>query len=94
MLFYVFKRVLILVPLLFFISVLIFVVIQLPPGDFLDIYIFKLKQSGIELSPDVKQGLERQYGLDQPYWYQYYRWISNIVLRAVSYTHLTLPTKA
>ncbi len=39
MLFYVFKRVLILIPLLFFISVLIFVVIQLPPGDFLDIYI-------------------------------------------------------
>ena len=81
MLYYIFKRVLILIPLLFFISVLIFVVIQLPPGDFLDIYIFKLKQSGVELSPDVKQSLEKQYGLDQPYWYQYYRWISNIVLR-------------
>ena len=81
MLYYIFKRVLILIPLLFFISVLIFVVIQLPPGDFLDIYIFRLKQSGIELSPDVRQGLERQYGLDRPYWYQYYRWISNIILR-------------
>ena len=81
MLFYVLRRVAILVPLLFFISILIFIVIQLPPGDFLDIYIYKLKQSGIELGDDVRKGLERQYGLDRPYYYQYYRWISNIILK-------------
>ena len=81
MLTYVIKRIAVLIPLLFFISILIFIVIQLPPGDFLDIYIYKLKQSGIELSDDVKKGLEKQYGLDRSYIYQYYRWISNIVLK-------------
>ena len=81
MLIYIFRRLTVLVPLLLLISILIFIVIQLPPGDFLDIYIYKLKQSGIELSADVKKGLERQYGLDRPYYYQYYRWISNIILK-------------
>ena len=45
MLTYVLKRIAVLIPLLFFISILIFIVIQLPPGDFLDIYIYKLNMN-------------------------------------------------
>jgi peptide/nickel transport system permease protein len=78
---YIIRRLILLVPLLFAVSVMVFAIIQLPPGDYLTTYIEQLRMSGVELSEDQAAALERQYGLGQPIWRQYLLWISNIVLR-------------
>src|SRR5690606_17879384 len=62
-----------------------FAIIQLPPGDYLTSYIAQVRQSegdaaANQLGSLVEQ-LRRQYGLDQPIYVQYYRWISNIVTK-------------
>jgi peptide/nickel transport system permease protein len=80
MLEYIIRRILVLVPLLFVISVITFVLIQLPPGDFMSTYIARLKVQGIEIQQGEIDQLKRMYALDQPIHTQYLRWISNIVL--------------
>ena len=57
------------------ISVLAFVIIQLPPGDFVDTYIAKLSASGSGISADQAEQLRTEYGLDQPIYVQYWRWM-------------------
>ena len=61
------------------ISVLSFVIIQLPPGDFVDAYIANLSSSGSMVSAQEAQALRQQYGLDQPVWVQYWKWITKVV---------------
>ncbi|MCR4404145.1 MAG: ABC transporter permease [Candidatus Acetothermia bacterium] len=71
---YVLRRVLYMVPALFFISVVAFGVIKLNPGDFLTKY---------ELSypREVLQEMRERYGLDAPLHVQYWRWITGILTR-------------
>jgi peptide/nickel transport system permease protein len=62
------------------ISVLAFVIIQLPPGDFVDTYIANLSASGSAVSQAEAEGLRQLYGLDQPIWVQYFKWISRVLV--------------
>src|SRR5438132_193622 len=80
MLTYIVRRVLLLIPTLFVISVISFVIIQLPPGDFLTAYIASLQSQGQLIDQGVIEALEQQYGLDQPIYVQYFKWISGILL--------------
>jgi peptide/nickel transport system permease protein len=80
MLEYIIRRVLILIPLLFIISVISFALIQIPPGDFLTTYIMRLKVQGITVQQGEIDQLSAMYALDQPIYVQYTRWIGNIVL--------------
>jgi peptide/nickel transport system permease protein len=69
-----------LIPLLIIISIVSFLIIQLPPGDFLTVYISNLKSSGVEVSEDEASRLKSLYGLDKPVYVQYIIWIRNILL--------------
>jgi peptide/nickel transport system permease protein len=62
------------------ISVLAFVIIQLPPGDYITAYIAQMTASGTIVSQQLADALREQYGLDQPLWVQYWRWMK-LVLR-------------
>lgn len=64
---------------LFFVSIIVFVVIQLPPGDFLTSYIAQLATSGESVNLETIEALKRQYGLDRPIWEQYFLWIWNVL---------------
>jgi peptide/nickel transport system permease protein len=66
---------------LFVISIVAFIVIQLPPGDFLTTYMAQLTSAGQTVDGAEVASLNRQFGLDQPVYVQYYKWISGIVLR-------------
>ena len=77
---YIAKRVILLIPVMTVISIVIFVVIQLPPGDYLTNYIANLEQQGIDVTESEAASLRRTYGLDQGIAEQYFRWISNIIL--------------
>ena len=72
---YIAQRLVYMVFLLWVISVVIFIIIQLPPGDYLATYINRLEQaSGEQLSEDIVEGLRRQYGLDLPLHQRYFKW--------------------
>jgi peptide/nickel transport system permease protein len=76
MLSYLVRRVLLAALTIVFISILSFVIIQLPPGDYVDSYIAQLASSGALVGAEEAANLRAQYGLDQPIYVQYLRWIS------------------
>jgi peptide/nickel transport system permease protein len=61
------------------ISVLSFVIIQLPPGDYITSYIAQMSASGGSVSEQEAEALRQEYGLDQPMVVQYYRWMKQVV---------------
>ncbi|GAH41351.1 unnamed protein product [marine sediment metagenome] len=64
---------------LWVVSVVVFVIIQLPPGDYLTSYIMELEEQGSRVSESEIASLRKQYGLDQPMYLQYFLWIYKIV---------------
>jgi peptide/nickel transport system permease protein len=78
---FIVRRVLMLIPFLFLVSALSFVVIQLPPGSFVDTYKRNLEAQGGVVNQAQLQALEVRYGLDKPLLVQYGIWISNIIFR-------------
>lgn len=75
MLGYLVRRVLLALFTCWAISVLSFIIIQLPPGDFVDAYISNLSASGSGISADQAKQLRADYALDQPVYVQYWRWM-------------------
>lgn len=61
------------------VSVLSFVIIQLPPGDYVTSYIAAQSSSGSVVSEEEAQNLRRLYGLDQPEYVQYFRWVVQVL---------------
>ena len=75
MLKYTLNRILILIPTLLVISIVTFIIIQLPPGDFLSNQIDELKSQGDNAAIERIQFLRAQYGLDRPMIEQYATWV-------------------
>jgi peptide/nickel transport system permease protein len=75
------KRVISLIVTLFAVSMVAFTIIQLPPGDFLTSYLTNLAADGQTASQDVVDRLRENYGLDQPVYIQYGKWMSNILTK-------------
>ncbi|HLP68939.1 MAG TPA: ABC transporter permease [Rhizobium sp.] len=80
MLKYVVTRSMWAIPTLVFVSFISFVIIQLPPGDFVTAYAAQLRNSGDFISETEEAMMRARYGLNDPLLVQYWRWISNIVL--------------
>jgi len=78
---FILQRIAILIPFLFLVSVMSFIIIQLPPGNYVDSYIRNLQLQGGTVNEAQKADLEAQYGLDKSLVEQYVIWVSNIVLR-------------
>lgn len=63
-------------------SVVAFGVIQLPPGDYVSNMVSEMTQQGMDkITPEVIAQLREQYGLDQPIYVQYFKWIGNIIFK-------------
>ena len=76
---FVLQRLLLLPLLLVVFSILVFVIVEAPPGDFLTSYIATLASSGSSIGAEQVEALRRQYGLDQPIWVQYLKWVGNLL---------------
>ncbi|GGC54979.1 ABC transporter permease [Chelatococcus reniformis] len=72
---YIARRLLTMAGTLLIISALVFVIIKLPPGDFLTNQIAELRSQGGEAAATKAAFLIKQYGLDLPVWKQYLVWI-------------------
>ena len=81
MLKYVGKRLLLFIPTLIIISVVIFFIIQLPPGDYVTSYVAALSAEGEVFTAEDIVRLRAQFGLDDPWFVQYLNWVKNIVTR-------------
>jgi peptide/nickel transport system permease protein len=77
---YLVRRLLLALVTIWAISVVAFVIIQLPPVDFIDTYITeRLAMGGATLAPEQIQALRAQYGADQPKPIQYLRWMGLVL---------------
>jgi peptide/nickel transport system permease protein len=76
---YIARRFLYMLLLMVMASVVSFAVITLPPGDYLTSYVMQLKAQGHDVGAEQVAALEREYGLDQPIYAQYFKWASRFV---------------
>jgi peptide/nickel transport system permease protein len=76
-------RLLSVIPVLIGVSLVSFAIIQLPPGDFASSFKVNLLNNGVPEVEAERQvtAFRAQYGLDQPFYIQYARWVGNIVTR-------------
>ncbi len=79
MLSYVVRRLLIMVPTLIAISAIVFIIIQLPPGDYLTTMMNELQSQGEGGNMEKIEFLRQQYGLDRPPIEQYFRWVLGLL---------------
>jgi len=79
MLSYILHRFLFMIVILIAISVVAFIIIQLPPGDYLTSYIMTLRASGQEIDEAHIASLRKQYGLDLPVYAQYFFWTKKML---------------
>ena len=81
MLRYLVRRVFFMIITLIFVSVVIFFVIELPPGDYADRYAYrKLASAGQVVTESDMRAIRHQFGLDKPAPERYFNWITDIVL--------------
>lgn len=80
---YILKRLLYVIPTMFVVSMLIFVTIQLPPGDYVTNMLESMRNQtgGATWTPEFQEAMRQRYGLNEPMPVQYAKWIGNIVLR-------------
>ena len=78
MLRFIIKRLLILPLLLLLFTIIVFAMVQAPPGDFLTSYVAMLASSGSSMDAAQVEALKQQFGLDKPIHIQYLRWMESI----------------
>lgn len=76
---YIARRMIIMIPIILLVSMVVFFVIQLPPGDFVSTYIATLQEEGETVDMQIIEDLREQYGLDKPLYVQYYKWMKGIL---------------
>ncbi len=81
MLHYIAHRLVLMIPTVFGISIIAFMIIQLPPGDYLTTTIAQLSAAGDLVEEEAIAALKSRYGLDQPLHIQYLKWIWGIISR-------------
>lgn len=74
------NRVMWAIPTLIFVSFISFVIIQLPPGDYVTAYVAQLRHSNEYVTAAQEALMREQFGLNDPILVQYWRWISAIIL--------------
>ncbi|MFN8635749.1 MAG: ABC transporter permease [Chloroflexota bacterium] len=79
MLRYIAFRLLMMIPTIFVISIVSFVIIQLPPGDFLTSYVASITARGETIDDATVEALRNAYGLGQPMYVQYVKWITGVL---------------
>jgi peptide/nickel transport system permease protein len=75
MLQYIIRRIIYLIPTIIAISLISFIIIELPPGDYLSSMLANMQAQGENVDEMVLEAFKRQYGLDQPAYVRYLKWV-------------------
>ena len=81
------RRVLLAVPTIIAISVIAFIVIELPPGDYASTYVMRQQWAGREVTPEMEEVLRHRWGLDRPAYVRYFFWVRNFVTGDFGQSH-------
>lgn len=76
---YLARRFLYMLLLIVITSMVSFVIIQLPAGDYITTLAVRYAATGQEVEQEVLDALRIQFGLDRPVWVQYYKWFTNVL---------------
>ena len=80
MLAFIIRRLLLMIPMVFLFSVVAFLIILAPPGDYLSEFAAQLaEETGMALEEEMLEFLRERYGLDDPIYIQYLKWIKGVV---------------
>ncbi len=79
MLLFIARRILLMIPTLLAITVISFIIIEAPPGDFIDSYVARITAQQQAIDPSEIEALRQRYGLGQPGYVRYLNWMSAIV---------------
>lgn len=69
------RRLMLMVPTMLVVSVIVFTLVQLPPGDFAAIRVMRLEMEGTSATEELAAELRRTFRLDEPMWKRYARWM-------------------
>ena len=76
---YIVRRIVYMVLLLLVLSFVSFIIIQLPPGDYLSTMVDNMRNRGVTVNEEQILALKTRYGLDQPLMLQYLKWLGNLL---------------
>jgi peptide/nickel transport system permease protein len=79
MLRYILQRFLLVIPTLIGVTLVTFIVIELPPGDYLSAHVMNLAAGGDTVDTEQLDALRRQYGLDLPVYQRYFHWMGKVL---------------
>jgi peptide/nickel transport system permease protein len=78
-LFFLARRLLLMIPTLLVVTIVSFVVIEAPPGDFMDTYVENLIRQQQAVDPSEIASLRARYGLDDPWAMRYVKWLRRVL---------------
>jgi peptide/nickel transport system permease protein len=76
---YIIRRLLLACVTMVAISILSFLIIVLPPGDYANAYVAQMSATGTQVSAEEVAALRARYGLDQPIYVQYAKWMRQVL---------------
>ncbi len=79
MLLFILRRILLMIPTLFAITIISFIIIEAPPGDFMDAYVARITAQQQTIDSSEVEALRARYGLGQPGYVRYLRWMGSIL---------------
>lgn len=82
------RRILLMIPTLLVVSLITFIIIQLPPGDYVSTTMASLASTGEPANMEKVELLRKQYGLDQPIAVQYIRWLGGMLTGDLGFSML------
>src|SRR5207244_3242571 len=69
------RRLLLMIPTMLIVSIIVFILVQLPPGDFAQMRVTRLEMEGTSATEELAAELRRNFRLDEPMWQRYVRWM-------------------
>ncbi|MQB22806.1 ABC transporter permease [Agrobacterium tumefaciens] len=86
MLRYIIGRILFMIPTLILISMLVFTIIELPPGDYFESYVAEMRAMGETANMAEIEELRTRYGFDQPAPVRYFKWATGMLVGDFGYS--------
>jgi len=86
MLGYLAHRILVMIPTLLVISIFVFIIIQLPPGDYLTTLVTELQAQGEEISEERLEFYRKEFGFGEPLVKQYFVWLGGLLQGNLGYS--------
>ena len=78
---FLFQRIIGMAVTMFFVSIMVFIIMELPPGDYAERWAFrKFSGTGAQITEADLENIRANFGLDRPAPERYFKWISGIVL--------------